>query len=153
MAFAVNIGVNASENNKVDKDFAATVELTGTLKEETSVIDPVILVKADLEDIVGCNYLHVPEFGRYYFITDISSYRRGLVQISCHVDVLMSFASEIRANKGIIRKQENNNAYNLYINDGSLVAYQNPYVLTEVFPQGFNGASFILLVAGSGSGS
>ena len=71
------------------------------------------------------------------------------MEIHCHVDVISSFAAEIRANKGIIRRAESADAYNLYINDDSLVAYQDPYILTEPFPSGFTGATFILAVAGA----
>lgn len=134
----------------VDKSITSMFTLTGTLRDGTSIIDPQFLVDASVDAFVGCNYVTVPEFGRSYFIRNIESFRNNLSIISCHVDVLSSFASEIRENVGIVRKQENVNAYNLYIDDGSLVAYQDPYVLTEVFPSGFSGACFVLVVAGSG---
>lgn len=150
MSFSLEFGQNLSENNMVDKSISPICTLTGVLRDGTSIIDPQFLVEAPVDTFVGCNYVTVPEFGRSYFVRNIESYRSNLTLISCHVDVLTSFASEIRANKGIVRRQENSNAYNLYIDDGSLVAYQDPYVLTEVFPSGFSGACFVLVVAGSG---
>lgn len=150
MSFYIDLYTNSSENNKVDKSLTPIASYSCTLRDSTSIIDPSFVLAVDVSDVVSCNYAYVSDFGRYYYVRNIISLRNGVCILECHVDVLMSFASEIRSNKGIVRKQENGNAYNLYIDDGSLVAYQDPYVLTEVFPSGFSGACFVLLVAGSG---
>ncbi len=139
---------NNSETIHVTKDITDLSTLSGTLRDATSIIDPVFVIEADLSGLTGCNYLTVPAFGRSYFVNNIKSLRAGLVELTCHVDVLSSFASEIKANKGVVRRSESGDNYNLYINDGSLVAYQDPYILTEPFPSGFTGAGFILAVAG-----
>ena len=69
-----------------------------------------------------------------------------LYELSCSTDVLSTYATEIRNNTGIVFRSERN--YNLYINDGSLVSYQDPYILTQKFPQGFTNMCFVLAVAG-----
>lgn len=147
-AFGIDIQRNNSENNKLHKSIDTLLHVTGTLKASTSIIDPTFIIACDLEAVTGANYISVPVFGRSYYIKDIVSYANGLVGFSCHVDALSSFAAEIEANKGIVRRGESRDTYNLYINDGSLVSYQNPYVLTEPFPSGFTGASFVLATAG-----
>lgn len=148
MSFTIKLQRNNSETNKLSKDVTDLSVLTGTLRAECSIIDPVFLVEADIADLTGCNYCTVESFGRSYFVKDIMSYRAGLVQLSCHVDVLSSFAADIRANRGIVLRGERSNVYNLYLNDGSLKAYQDPYILTKPFPNGFTGSCFILAVAG-----
>lgn len=145
MAFSLVLQRNASESNKVDKDLTDIQTVTGSLKSECSIIDPVIMIAGDLASFVGCNYVTIPTFGRSYFIKNIESVRVGLVSISCHVDVLSSFKAGIRANKAIIQKQELDN--NLYINDGSLKVYQNSVVQTKAFPNGFTQEEFVLVVA------
>lgn len=140
---------NASENNMVTKSVTDLFDVIGYLRDGTSIVNPVFLVEADFANLSTANYLTVPNFHRSYFITNIVLVRTGLVEIHCHVDVLSSFASEIKANKGIVRKAEGENAYNLYIDDGSLVSYGDPYILTEPFPSGFDGHTFILACAGS----
>lgn len=67
---------------------------SGSLKDETRVTNPVILM--ELENPIGFNYAYIPEFGRYYFIDDIISVRTGLWKISMKVDVLESFKNYIR---------------------------------------------------------
>ena len=147
MAFEIRIQRNNSENNRVTKDVTLLSTIEGTLRQETSIIDPVFLVAGDLDDYVGVNYCTVDSFGRSYFVSNIRSVRSGLVELTCHVDVLSSFASQIRANTAIIRRQENQ--WNLYLNDGTFRVYQNPTVLTKAFPSGFTTQEFVFAVAGS----
>ena len=147
MAFDVILKFNKSEKNKMEKETETLSTFTGELKSETSIIDPVIMIECEMEQAVKANYMTISVFGRSYFINNIRSIRRGLVEFSCHVDVLSSFANEIRANKAIVKKQAN--LWNLYLNDGSFKVYQNPNVLTKPFPSGFTSQEFVLAVAGS----
>ena len=147
MPFNITLQRNNSERNKLTKDISEILTVSGELKTETSIIDPVIIIECDLSAVTGCNYISLPAFGRSYFVNNIRSIRTGLVEFSCHVDVLSTFASQIRENTGIVRKQENN--WNLYLNDGSFKIYQNPNVLTKAFPSGFTTQEFVLAVAGS----
>lgn len=146
MAFNIVLQRNNSEMKSVSKSVDNLFTVSGVLKEETSIIDPVIKIECDLSAVTGCNYLSIPAFGRSYFVNNIRSIRNGLVEFSCHVDVLSSFASEIRGNTAIIKRQEN--AWNLYLNDGSFKVYQNPNVLTKAFPSGFTTQEFVLAIAG-----
>ena len=147
MAFNIVLQRNNSEMNRLTKSVDTIATVSGVLKEETSIIDPVIKIECDLSSFTGCNYLSIPAFGRSYFVTNIRSIRNGLVEFSCHVDVLSSFASAIRNKTAILRRQEND--WNLYLNDGSFKVYQNPNVLTKAFPSGFTTQEFVLAVAGS----
>lgn len=147
MAFDVVLQRNNSEMNRVSKSVDNISTVSGILKEDTSIIDPIIKIECGLSDVAGCNYISVPSFGRSYFVNNISSVRNGLVEVACHVDVLSSFANYIRNNTAIVKRQENN--WNLYLNDGSLKIYQNPNVLTKAFPSGFTNQEFVLAVAGS----
>ncbi len=147
MAFTIFLQRNNSEKNRVSKDIATLLTLSGVIKSETSIIDPIIMIECDLATVVNCNYITIEAFNRSYFVTNIRSIREGLVEFSCHVDVLSSFAAAIKTNTAIIKKQENN--WNLYLNDGTFKVYQNPNVLTRPFPTGFSTQEFVLAVAGS----
>lgn len=144
------IQTNSSEREKLDKTLVTVASLTGTLRAETSLIDPVILVSGStLSALSAANYMTIADFGRSYFITGIRSIRDGLVEIFGHVDVLSSFKTQIRANSAIIRRSERN--WNLYLNDGSLMVEQRPHVITQEFSSGgamASGSSFILALAG-----
>lgn len=146
MSFSIVIQQNTSEPERVDKTLTDLLTLTGTLREQTSIIDPHFRVAASEAQLVGCNYVTVPSFGRSYFVRDIVSVRNGILELVCHTDVLSSWKDQLRANSAIIHKQEN--IWNLYLNDGSLQAYQKPKVLTKAFPHGFTTMQYILTVAG-----
>ena len=147
MSFDIVLMRNNSEKNRLTKETEVIMTVSGVLREKTSIIDPVIKIECDTSAIIGCNYLSIPFFGRKYFVNDIRSIRNKLVEFSCHVDVLSTYADSIRENTGIIKRQENE--WNLYLNDGTLKVYQNPNVLTRAFPSGFTTQEFVLAVAGS----
>lgn len=146
MAFNFTVGVNHSENNKISKDVTMALTLTGTLRGECSIVDPIIEVSGSIEDYSGYNYIEIPSFRRKYFIRNITTIRTGLVSIECHCDVLSSFASAILDNYGIAKKSTN--AWNLYLNDGTLKVNQYADYKTYYFPNGFTTQEFILAVAG-----
>lgn len=147
MSFTITLQTNLSDIRKVSKSITDLMSLDGVLRERTSIIDPVIIVEASLDDLKKCNYMTIDAFGRKYFVNDIRSVTDKLVEISGHVDVLSTYETGIRKNSAIIKKQEFD--YNLYLNDGSLKAYQNPKVVTYEFPSGFTTQEFVLAVAGS----
>lgn len=145
MAFTVKLYYNDSEKNKLSKSLRDLRTYTGTLKDQSSVTDPIVLVAESVSSIAKGNYMYIQEFGRYYFITNIVSVRTGLTEISGHVDVLMSFADEIKSNNAILNRSENN--WNLYLNDGSLRVYADSIVLTKKFPSGFTTQNYVMAIA------
>lgn len=142
----ITLQVSKSPKNKLEKDVTTVASLSGVLKNSTSIINPTIIIEGDLSSYTNVNYMTIAEFGRSYFINNITSVTNSLFEISAHVDVLSSFSAEIKANKAIIHRQENN--WNLYLDDGSFRVYQNPMVLTKAFPSGFTTQEFVLAVAG-----
>ena len=82
-----------SEKERIVKTLSNGLTLTGTLREESSVINPSFIIQADNPS--SYNYCYISDFNRYYFITNITSIRTNLWRIDCAVDVLMSFATEI----------------------------------------------------------
>lgn len=148
MSFEIVIQQNASEPERVDKVLTDLLTLTGTMREETSIIDPHFRVAAGEAQLVGCNYITVPTFGRSYFVRDIVSVRNGVMELVCHTDVVSSWKTQLRANRAIIRKSET--LWNLYLNDGTFKTYQDPYLYVRKFPNRFTSyPSYVLAVAGS----
>lgn len=145
--FDIVLMTNSSEKNKMDKTLTTITTISGTLKNATSIIDPVIIIEGDLSSFTGCNYMTIDTFGRSYFVNNIRSINNNLFEVSGHVDVLSTYKTEIRRNSAIIRKQQHQ--WNLYLNDGSLRVYQNPQVVTKTFSTGFTKLEFVLAVAGS----
>lgn len=89
----ITLYVTGSERHAVRKTLQSGLELTGSLRGESSVINPSFLIQANNPS--QYNYCYIPEFGRYYFISNITSVRTNIWRIDCSVDVLMSFQEEI----------------------------------------------------------
>ena len=143
----IQIQQTTSEKNKIGKSISTLYTASGALREGTSIINPVIKISgANVPTLRNANYMYIPDFNRYYFITDIKSVRNGLIEISGHVDVLQTYAGQIRNNTAIIKR--NANSWNLYIEDGLFKTYANPHIFTKEFPSGFKDPSYVLFVAG-----
>lgn len=147
MSFNIKFQNNVSEPNKLDKQIVDIITLTGTLKDSTSIIDPVIMIEGDISSFKNANYMTIDAFGRSYFITNIRSIRNNLIEISAHVDVLSTYKAQIRTNTAIIKR--NANDWNLYIDDGIFKSYQQQRVATKIFPHKFDTFEYVLSVAGS----
>lgn len=147
MSMTIEIGNYTGVSYALDKTLVGSVVLTGTLKEGTSIVDPVILVHSGVA--LSGNYLHIPAFNRWYFVTDIVSVRTGLWQISAHVDVLMSWKARIREQRAVIER--NQNSYNLYMNDDKFQVQAKPIIQQFAFPSGpwNSGESRILVITGN----
>ena len=95
---------NNSEPNKINKVLSDQYTLSGTLKEQTSITTPSIMIES--ENPVGFNYAYIPDFNRYYFISDIVNISNNLWRINLKVDVLESFKSDILSSSAILSDSE-----------------------------------------------
>ena len=142
---------NTSENERVDKSLTSSLSITGTLRDKTDVINPVVLIEIDNPSQL--NYAYIDDFHRYYYINEITSVRKGLWSLSMHVDVLMTYRDAIKNQNAIIRKQYNTKYTSENYNDGSFRTKEENFTEIWNFDEGFNDTGeFILLTAGAISG-
>ena len=146
MSFSIQLMNNQEELNKINKNPSSVMTLTGELREESSIIDPVIIVEYD-GTLTNVNYMYIPEFHRYYFITQINSVRTKLWRVCGHCDVLKTYAQGILGCDCVVARNQNN--FNLYLNDAYFKVYSNPRVQILNFPQKFSGESYVLVMKGA----
>ena len=154
---------NTSENNKVDKDLAYIVELEGTLRQASSIVNPSIDVEfsnqtiflnyevvddngdnivANGDDVVlsyedkiiSCNYAYIDEFERYYFVNDIIMMSNKLFRVIMSIDVLMSHKDKFRQLEGFITRNEFE--YNALIRDDFVSYYYDKEIFERMFAKG-----------------
>lgn len=151
MSFPVLLYSSSSPSNKVDKEIDLVATATGVLKDETSIIDPIIEIRSDLSlaMVSTINFAYIEAFNRYYFVTNIVSTTNGLWEIHMHVDVLMTYKAQIREQDAVVARQSEQ--YNVFLNDGWFMAYQNSRIQTKYFSNGspFEAQEYVLIVAGS----
>lgn len=125
---------NSAEKIRVDKTefLNGILTLTGTLRNTCSIIKPSIIidVKAKVKKVwdddsnnviddssiytvydymdkfLGCNYVHIHEFNRYYYVDNITSVNLNLWQIDLTVDILMSFKDDILKLECVVARNE-----------------------------------------------
>lgn len=138
--------INNSEKNKINKDLTAGVTLSGTLRNESNVVNPSIVI--NIENPTIYNYAYIEDFKRYYFITDYISLRTGIWQINLKSDVLMSFKDSILASNVLINNTETTGKNN-YLSGSNWV--NNCKAKTDIvtFSHGLlNEGQYILITAG-----
>lgn len=124
--FDINLYQNSAEVNRVDKgDYLVGVgTLSGTLREECSMLTPSIVYQSS--DVPTFNYVYIPIFNRYYYVTSLSSVNKNVWRMELNCDVLMSYKDQIFLLQGVIGRQEN--VYNPLLVDNELPTQNNPIV-------------------------
>lgn len=146
MSFSITLMNNRDELNKITKNPITVMTLTGTLREQTDIVDPEINVEYS-GTLTNVNYMYISELHRYYFITKIESVRTGLWRIYGHCDVLKTYAEGILGTECVVARSESR--YNLYLNDAAFKVYSNPRLQCANFPSKFEGESYVLIMNGA----
>lgn len=138
---------NQSDFRQINKVLIAGQIFDGQARDETDVINPVVLF--DTDEILHYNYAYIPQFQRYYTITGKNAQRQGLFEVTFDVDVLMSFRQDIFNLSAVVDKQSMRKNGDEYIDDASLVADNIEFTQVLNFPDGFNeNPEFVLITAG-----
>lgn len=97
MAFTLTLyKVNKRQNSTLVPSGSGT-SVYVTLKQETSLNNPVFILSGNKPDANYCAFE-----GAFYFIDDIVSIRANLWEIICSIDVLATFAAQIRATTAFV---------------------------------------------------
>ena len=125
---------STDDSNYINKRLTNKSDISNvTLKNSTDYVNPVIMLQTETIDF---NYVYIPTFKRYYFVREITSLKNNLWSVALHVDVLMSFRSQIKNVRAITKRQEylcNNDLI-----DDRLRLLNYPALQTNVtFPNGF----------------
>lgn len=142
----ITLYINNSEINKIGKNLTNAFTLLGTLREQTNVIEPDILIT--MGNPTEFNYAYIPAFKRYYFIKDITSVRNDLWRLHLMVDTLETYKTEI-LNCSCILDNTNETGLNNYLTGGNWVAEVKDKTEIKTFPNGLlDTGEFILITAG-----
>ena len=145
MSFSISLQNNSSPINKIGKSISTIKTVTGSLKNESNVLRPEILIECD-SSILSANYMTIDELHRKYFIEEIQSVRNNLWLVQAHVDVLDTYAPKILSNSAVVLRQENN--FDLLLNDGVFKCKQNSRIFYKKFPSGLGDFNYILITQG-----
>lgn len=152
--FDINLYQNSAEVNRVDKgQFLVGVgTLSGALREECSMLTPSIVYQSS--DVPTFNYVYIPIFNRYYYVTSLSSVSKNVWRMELNCDVLMTYKNEILLLQGVIGRQEID--FNPLLVDNELPTQNNPIVeVIDIPSDAFNtqtsdaGHNYVITVIGA----
>ena len=139
---------NTSPKKKIVKNLTRPKELEGTLLDECSIVNPSITIEID--NLSQYNYMYIPVFHRYYFITNSTIVQNKIWRIDAHTDVLMSSKVDLLKNQCVVEKVENGGSN--YVDDGSWTVRADSFVQATQMSGELGNYSTYLMVAGKPQG-
>lgn len=138
---------NQSDNRVLDKILTEIKTVSAEFFKESSVLAPQIILKYDAS-LLNCNYLYISYMTRYYYVSDVTILDGGRMMLTCKVDVLKTYASQIKNLTVIVDKQKSIKD-NTYYNDGSYVIDDRQTNNVINFPNSLlTDGQYILITAG-----
>lgn len=137
---------SSSDPRVVSKSLSDEISYNSATARDAFDIMGGSIVIATSSDLSGYNYAHVDDVNRYYYIKDITVLREGVWQLELAIDVLMTYAAEIRSLHGTVDRQTNLN--NGYISDPEYKALTFSQIVTKTFPNGMTNDTIILMTIG-----
>ena len=150
MEFIVTCGTTTAEKRALDKTMSSVVSVKGTLRNASSVVDPVIILEASASSLARCNYMHIDTFGRYYFITDVVAISDQLCEVHGHCDVLSTYKASIRTNRAIIGRSAQEGNWNLFLTDPMMKVTNKSSIITKTGFKSFPKDQFSLMLVTMG---
>lgn len=136
----------SDDKRKLNKSFSVIKDNINYNKmDRTDIITPTYNVEY-FDTIYNVNYLYDNTTNRYYYVNNVEMESGGRVNLYCEVDVLMSFANDIKNVTATIDRNENNK--NGYLVDNRYKTYAYEQIVAKRFPNAMNDDSIILMTIG-----
>lgn len=152
----------SADNRTVDKSgyLNSVISSTAIMYENTSIVSPIIKFAWNTNGAIpNVNYAYIPQFGRYYYVTDVKALIGGSMEYHLRCDVLMTYRGAIRSSTQTVVRSESigkptmipDENYPLMPNKNmKVILFDNPnFNLANATANSYN---FILNVSGGGSG-
>ena len=138
---------NNSPNNKIGKSLTSGVTFNGNFRDSSKILKPTVMIETS--DLRRYDYAYIPDFDRYYFITEKTAYRTGLWIVDMEVDVLETYKDDIKNLFCIIEATEEYEGSNYLANSDSWVTSVKAKTDIINFSSGLlNNGEYILITAG-----
>ena len=134
MAVDIVLRRNKSEANRLVKSFidADDINLSGVFVEPNQdILHPSIRVRSDV-NLSGYNYAEIIQFGRKYFMHPTVEVN-GIWRLDCDVDVLSTYYNGIMNSEAVVKRTEELDKINYYINDNVFFTEQRERVTFTKF--------------------
>lgn len=89
------------EPNKLNKTLISGVTINGKFRTELDNIDVIIEIETTDLDF---NYVSIQTLNKYYFVKNIINVNAKITRLILHLDVLMTYKTDILNSKGLVIK-------------------------------------------------
>ena len=130
--YLYNISADARKVDKVELGVTPYTEAHTAVKPTAAldIISPTFIFDYSAAAL-ACNYLYCVEFGRFYFVRNIAVDTAGRINITCAVDVLQTYANQIKNSYATILRSESIGQPTKYI-DNKLPVYPSKKNVTSI---------------------
>ena len=122
---SVTLMKNTSDDRCLKKATSTIHTYTCKFKSDCSIMKPELELNYE-SNVFTANYCYIPEFKRYYYITDITVSQQRIF-VKCKVDVLMSYADEIYNMSGYYKRSNKVANTNTYLVDNKYEIQNNRF--------------------------
>ena len=112
----VTLYYNADKNIVAQKHLTSIGSFSGDFRATADVLRPTLIIEGEVS--TSANYVYIPDFHRYYYISERREITKDLTEFALYVDVRKSFYNNLLSNRGIVARNTNN--YNMYLADNKI---------------------------------
>lgn len=146
----------SDDPRKIVKNLGSGTALTCELVYPSDLLNPTIRISATSWS-ASLNYMYIPDFNRYYFITEVTYENGGAVTIQGRVDPLMTYSTAINNLSVNVVRQEFTGLTNIVDNQVTITPKQDiTFVKSSQTPFNIRSSgseiNFCLCVAGGNVG-
>lgn len=120
---------HSKRSNSLKRPTTGGVSRTCVLKDDCSITSPVL--ELSLSEYPAYNYAYIPDFGRYYYVSDWTYYR-GVWNCSLSVDVLTSWRDNILST--VAHVEYSTSDYSMDYTDNRITPTQEKEIITSSTP-------------------
>ena len=88
----------------IGKTMVNPLDIEVRLKSDFNILNPVVVLMIPNEEIRKYNYMHIPEFGRFYFVENITNINNRMFKVEFSCDVLETYKDNIKVAQAIYRR-------------------------------------------------
>lgn len=132
------------DNRKINKTLEDEIEIGIDFNRSMNFSNGEIILQGNIFTFSEYNYLYIPYFKRYFYITDMEATRNNLIKFNIKIDVLMTYKDSIVQLVATSIKSDN---YEPYTENLNLPVSVKEQYRKLSFENPFNENGTIILVA------
>lgn len=130
---SVQCGTYTGDNIVVNKEPALGSPVSCEMMN-TDMLNPSIKLSAGYKD---SNYVYIPAFSRYYYVSRPETLPGGHCILHCHVDVLKTYNGGVEGTEQLVARNEKEANWNRNLVDNSMPISSERVCLAYPFPTAF----------------